>query len=95
MSKYDLTVGDEVTTIDGSPSRTYIIINYKPGDNWAIVITRADGWHYALRANELIPTGQHYNFSEKLKREIDESMQSRYNIPKMFLTDQHLILVTT
>ena len=94
MSKYDLKVGDEVTTIDGSPSRTYIVINYKPGDNWAIVITRADGWHYALRANELMPTGQHYNFSEKLKKEIEGSLTYRYNLPKSLLTDQHLILVT-
>jgi len=94
MSQYDLKVGDEVTTIEGGPSRTYIIISYKPGDNWAIVITRADGWHYALRARELIPTGQHYSFSEKLKREIDESMQYRYNISKSLLTDQHLQLVT-
>lgn len=95
MSQYDLKVGDEVTTIEDGQSKIYIIINYKPGDNWAIVITRADGWHYALRANELIPTGQHYIFSEKLKREIDESMQSRYNIRKMFLTDQHLKLTTS
>ena len=95
MSKYDLKIGDEVTTIDGSPIRRYIIISYKPGDNWAVVITKADGWHYALRANKLIPTGQHYNFSEKLKKEIEESLAYRYNIPKMFLTDQHLKLATS
>lgn len=94
MSQYDLKVGDEVTTIEGGPSRTYIIISYKPGDNWAIALNKADGWHYALRARELIPTGQHYEFSEKLQRELDESMAYRYNISKSLLTDQHLQLVT-
>lgn len=94
MSQYDLKVGDEVATIEGGPSRTYIIVSYKPGDNWAIVITRADGWHYALRARELIPTGQHYNFSEKLKHELEDAMAYRFNISKALLTDQHLQLVT-
>ena len=48
MSQYDLKVGDEVTTIEDGQSKIYIIINYKPGDNWAIVLTKTEGWHYAL-----------------------------------------------
>lgn len=95
MSKYELNVGDEVTTIDGGPSRTYVIASYKPGDNWVIVITKADGWHYALRVNKLIPTGSHYTFSDKLKREIEEAIRYSYNLPKRLLTNEHLILATS
>jgi len=95
MSQYDLKVGDEVTTIEDGQSKIYIIINYKPGDNWVIVLTKAEGWHYALRANTLIPTGQHYQFSDELKRELEDAMTYKFNISKRLLTEPYLQLVTT
>lgn len=94
VSKYDLQIGDEVITVEGGPSRTYIIVSYKPGDNWAVVLTKSDGWNYALRANTLIPTGQKYSFSETLLKEISDALTYSFSISKKLLSPPHLTLVT-
>ena len=94
VNKYDLQIGDEVITVEGGPSRTYIIISYKPGDNWAVVLTKPDGWQYALKANTLIPTGQKYSFSESLKKELSDALTYSFNISKKLLSPPHLTLVS-
>ena len=94
MNSFDFQVGDEITSNDPDAVRTYIVVSTEPNYNWVVCINRDDGWHYAFRKVLIHKTGRHYLFSEKLSREIQESLAYRYNIAKKLLSDEHITLVS-
>ena len=94
MNSFDFQVGDEITSNDPDAVRTYIVVSTEPNHNWVVCINRDDGWHYAFRKVLIHKTGRHYLFSDKLTKEIQESLAYRYNITKRLLSDEHITLVS-
>lgn len=95
MNNFDFQVGDEITSNDSDDVRTYLVASTNlANDNWVICINRDDGWHYAFRKVLIHKTGRHFLFSEKLLKEIQESLAYRYNITKKLLSDEHITLVS-
>lgn len=94
MNSFDFQIGDEIKANDADAVRTFLVVSTTPNDNWAICINRDDGWHYAFRKVLIHKTGRHYLFSEKLTKEIQESLAYRYNITKKLLSDEHITLVS-
>lgn len=94
MNSFDFQIGDEIKANDSDAVRTFLVVSTTPNDNWVICINRDDGWHYAFRKVLIHKTGRHYLFSEKLTKEIQESLAYRFNITKRLLSDEHITLVS-